>query len=104
MRLSSSTIGFSKSSQVPFMSSGLRTRSEGSGRAHGDVPAFGALERHRPLAEASLQLRDQILAHPDEKAARANLGLGGIVRGAREEVYRGVPRVAMQQLPQHLQR
>src|SRR5439155_25795329 len=96
MRRSKSTIGFSKSSQVPF------TRLlQSLERNRFSLPVH---ERNGALAEARLELRDQFVAQAHEQPARADLRLRGIRFGAYVEVYRAFARVATQEVPEHFQR
>src|SRR6185436_4180877 len=95
---SSSTIGFSKSSQVPFMGMASETRSEGNGFARDLSDRDGA------VSETGPELAQELVAQAHEEPPRADLRLRRVLGGAREKVYRRAPRVTTQQVAEHLER
>src|SRR5262245_21041522 len=96
MRRSSSTIGFSKSSQVPFMRIS-ESALEGDGLVH------GAHEGHGALAETATEVGQELFARAHEQVPRTDVGFLGLARGAHEEVYRAPARVATQEVPEHFE-
>src|SRR5256885_16975628 len=92
IRRSKSTIGFAKSSQVPFTPFAPRSPLERNG-----FP-LAVHDRNRALAEARLELRDQLVAQPHEQPARSDLRLREVRFGTREEVYRAFAWVATQEV------
>src|SRR5439155_21441662 len=81
MRRSRSTIGFSKSSQVPFTPSCPRIGLEGNGFLR---PVH---ERDGALPETRLQLREQVVARLHEVPPRGMLGFGVLLFGLLLQVF-----------------